>query len=158
MALRSAHALARRTGAKLRVLTVVRVELGMYAETEAQTAGRRAKYFQDVLGEHQLWAEQAAQQAAAELTPDVEVEIDAYIGDPADELIRLSEHLDILVSGSRGYGPFRAVLLGGVSRRLVGEAHCPVIVLPRGVRSSLEALLADAPGAAAAVQGGSGLR
>jgi hypothetical protein len=37
--------------------------------------------------------------------------------------------------GSRGYGPLRAVLLGGVSRRLMVEAHCPVIVVPRGVEA-----------------------
>jgi hypothetical protein len=42
------------------------------------------------------------------------------------------------------------VLLGGVSRRLAAEAHCPVIVLPRGVESPLEALIAEAPGAATA--------
>jgi hypothetical protein len=58
--------------------------------------------------------------------------------------------LDLLVSGSRGYGLLRAVLLGGVSRRLAAEAQCPVIVLPRGVETALEALTADAPGATAA--------
>ena len=63
--------------------------------------------------------------------------------------LRVSEHLDLLVCGSRGYGPVRAVLLGGVSRRLTAEAHCPVIVLARGVTSSLEALMAESPGAAA---------
>ena len=41
------------------------------------------------------------------------------------------------------------MLLGGVSRRLTAEAQCPVIVLPRGVTSSLEALMAASPGAAA---------
>jgi hypothetical protein len=50
--------------------------------------------------------------------------------------------------GSRGYGPVRAVLLGSVSRRVADEARCPVLVLPRGVRSSLDALLQEAPGAA----------
>jgi nucleotide-binding universal stress UspA family protein len=45
------------------------------------------------------------------------------------------------VCGSRGYGPVRAVLLGSVSRRLAGEAHCPVLVLPRGVSAPLDALL-----------------
>jgi nucleotide-binding universal stress UspA family protein len=55
---------------------------------------------------------------------------------------RTFEHLDLLVCGSRGYGPLRAVLLGGVSRRVAAEAHCPVIVLPRGLRSSLESLVA----------------
>jgi nucleotide-binding universal stress UspA family protein len=143
-ALRSAYALAHRARARLRVLTVVRVTLSMYAETEAQTAGRRAKYLQDVLGEHELAAVQAARRAVAELGGDDDVEVDAFTGDPADVLVRLSEHLDLLVCGSRGYGPARAVLLGGVSRRIVAEARCPVVVLPRGVKAALEALLADA--------------
>ena len=34
------------------------------------------------------------------------------------------------------------VLLGSVSRRLVAEAHCPVIVLPHGVSGRLEELAA----------------
>jgi nucleotide-binding universal stress UspA family protein len=50
----------------------------------------------------------------------------------------VSENLDLLVCGSRGYGQVRAVLLGGVSRRVITEAHCPVIVLPRGVPASLQ--------------------
>ena len=79
----------------------------------------------------------------------VPVEIDAFVEDPADVLIRVSENLDLLVCGSRGYGPLRAVLLGGVSRRLAADARCPVIVLPRGVEAALEALMAEAPGTAA---------
>jgi nucleotide-binding universal stress UspA family protein len=39
---------------------------------------------------------------------------------------------DILVCGSRGYGPVRRVLLGGVSARVVRHARIPVIVVPRG--------------------------
>ena len=110
-ALRSAHALARRAGAKLRVLTVVRVTLTMYAETEAKTAARRAKYLEDVLGEHQRAAVEAAQHAVASLDGDVDAEVDGFVGDPAETLVRVSEHLDLLVCGSRGYGPLRAVLL-----------------------------------------------
>lgn len=34
--------------------------------------------------------------------------------------------------GSRGYGALRAVLLGRVSRTLVREGACSVVVLPRG--------------------------
>ena len=83
-ALRSAHALARRAGAKLRVLTVVRVTLTMYAETEAKTAARRAKYLEDVLGEHQRAAVEAARRAVASLDGDVDVEVDGFVGDPAE--------------------------------------------------------------------------
>jgi nucleotide-binding universal stress UspA family protein len=143
-ALRGAHALARRLGARLRVLTVVRVTLSMYAKTEPQTATRRATYLEDVLGEHKVMAVRAAERAVAKLGGDVDVTVDGYIGDPAETLVDLSQHLDLLVCGARGYGPLRAVLLGGVSRQVVDQARCPVIVLPRGVEPSLEALLEEA--------------
>jgi hypothetical protein len=71
------------------------------------------------------------------------------VEDPADVLIRVSENLDLLICGSRGYGPLPAVLLGGVSRRLTAEARCSVIVLPRGVKASLDALMEASRGAAA---------
>ena len=139
-ALRGAHALARRSGATLRVLTVARVGFAAHAETEPRTAGRRGKDFDEVEGEHRVLAETAARNAVAELEGDVTVEVDAFAEDPAATLIAASERLDLLVCGSRGYGPVRAVMLGGVSRRVVAQAHCPVIVLPRGVPGSLEAL------------------
>ncbi len=58
-------------------------------------------------------------------------------GDPAERLIAATERLDLLVIGSRGYGPLRAVLAGGVSGRVIRAAHCPVIVVPRGVEAPL---------------------
>jgi nucleotide-binding universal stress UspA family protein len=67
-------------------------------------------------------------------------------GDAADQLIARSEGTDLMVIGSRGYGPLRAVLAGGVSGRVARDAHCPVIVVPRGV----EAPLAELFGAAGA--------
>jgi nucleotide-binding universal stress UspA family protein len=38
---------------------------------------------------------------------------------------------DLLVAGSRGYGPVRRVLLGSVSTQLAHKAPCPVLVVPR---------------------------
>jgi nucleotide-binding universal stress UspA family protein len=63
-------------------------------------------------------------------------------GDPAHELADASRELDVLVTGSRGYGPLRAVLLGGVTGPLLREAHAPVIVVPRGVDAPLAELAA----------------
>ena len=40
--------------------------------------------------------------------------------------------VDVLVCGSRGYGPVRRVLLGGVAARLIRRAAAPVVVVPRG--------------------------
>ena len=72
-ALRGAHALARRAGAVLRVLTVAKVDLGVYGETEPQLAGQRGKEVGEVEGEHRVLAERAAHAAVAELDGDVEV-------------------------------------------------------------------------------------
>jgi len=149
-ALRGAHALARRAGASLRVLTAVKAGLAMYGETEARTAEQRGRDFEEVEGELRVRAEDALRRATQALDGDVAVEVDAFVEDPADVLVRVSENLDLLICGSRGYGPLRAVLLGGVSRRLTAEARCPVIVLPRGVEASLDALMEASPGAAAA--------
>jgi nucleotide-binding universal stress UspA family protein len=41
------------------------------------------------------------------------------------------DEVDVLFCGSRGYGPARRILLGGVSSRLVRQARSPVIVVPR---------------------------
>jgi nucleotide-binding universal stress UspA family protein len=148
-ALRGGHALALRSGAALRVLTAVKAGLAMYGETEARTAEQRGRDFDEVEGELRVRAEEALRRATDALGGDVAVETDAFVEDPADVLIRVSEHLDLLVCGSRGYGPLRAVLLGGVSRRLTAEAQCPVIVVPRGVEASLEALIEPSAGATA---------
>jgi len=64
---------------------------------------------------------------------EVPAEAELVQGDPAKELAAVSEHgLDLLVVGSRGYGPLLTVLLGGVSSQLVRTASCPVLVVPRG--------------------------
>lgn len=66
--------------------------------------------------------------------------------DPADLLRTASADLDLLVIGSRGYGPARRVLAGSVSGAVVHGAACPVLVLPRGVTipSRVEARAGDA--------------
>ncbi|HEX7609452.1 MAG TPA: universal stress protein [Solirubrobacteraceae bacterium] len=67
-------------------------------------------------------------------------------GETVAALEKQSERLDLLVLGSRGYGPLARVLLGSVSRKLANRAHCPVLVVPRGVRA-LDGSDATEPGA-----------
>lgn len=53
-------------------------------------------------------------------------------GPPAETLASACEDgVDLLVAGSRGYGPLARVLLGSVTTGLTGMAPCPVIVVPR---------------------------
>jgi nucleotide-binding universal stress UspA family protein len=151
-ALRGAHALAKRAGATLKVFTVVKHTAGMHLETEPSLVGQGqyGKGLETVEGEYRVEAEKELRRVVSALGDDVPIEADAYIGrDPADVIIDISDAVDLLVLGSRGYGPLRAVLLGSVSRRVTAEAYCPVIVLPRGVEAALEALVTEAPGAAA---------
>ena len=55
-------------------------------------------------------------------------------GEPAEELVRASFSADLIVAGSRGYGPLHALIAGAVSGRLIRAAACPVIVVPRTAR------------------------
>ena len=52
-------------------------------------------------------------------------------GHPAEALAAVSEPLDLLVCGSRGYGPLQTLLVGSTAHALVRSAACPVLVVPR---------------------------
>lgn len=77
-----------------------------------------------------LAGEAPAQTPPAPVIPPA-AELRTVEGHAAGELMREGDDLDLLVLGSRGYGPPGAVLLGSVSRRVVAHARCPVLVVPR---------------------------
>jgi nucleotide-binding universal stress UspA family protein len=146
-ALDGAVALARRAGAKLRVLSAGKPHGHDFSETYGGgSVGTEAVRYEDVASAIHLAVEKAVARAT-EGVEGVEIEPDVSVGDPTDFLIAASENVDLLVCGSRGYGPRRAVLLGGVSRRVTAEAHCPVIVLARGAEAGLDALISEQAGA-----------
>ena len=62
------------------------------------------------------------------------VEAHAAYGDAAEELALYSASLDLLVVGSRGYGPIGRLIHGSTSTKLTHMAHCPLLVLPRSAR------------------------
>jgi nucleotide-binding universal stress UspA family protein len=93
----------------------------------------------------------AFEEEIAALPGDVRAEGVFVVGDAARELSDQSQGVDLLLLGSRGYGPLRAVLLGGVSHVVVRNAACPVIVLPRGARAGLGELFSSAAEASASV-------
>jgi nucleotide-binding universal stress UspA family protein len=71
-----------------------------------------------------------------------------FAGEPVDALVGLSDRVDLLLCGSRGYGPIESVLLGGVSHGVMRDAHCPVVVIPRGAGDAIDELAAarESPG------------
>jgi nucleotide-binding universal stress UspA family protein len=52
-------------------------------------------------------------------------------GDPAEDLATMAEQLDLLVVGSRAYGPSGRLLSGATSTALARRAPCPLLVVPR---------------------------
>lgn len=84
--------------------------------------------------ENEMYAETKAnlERVAGELGEGVPVHLETVRGDPSEVLIERSKNLDILMLGSRAYGPLRHVLLGSVSACVMREAHCAVLVVPRG--------------------------
>lgn len=53
------------------------------------------------------------------------------VGNPAGELLLATEDLDLLVLGSRRWGPVRRLALGSTSERVIRHTACPVLVAPR---------------------------
>jgi nucleotide-binding universal stress UspA family protein len=57
--------------------------------------------------------------------------IEVLEGDAARALATASVDLDLLVCGSRGFGPVHSAMVGGVSATLAHSSECPLIALPQ---------------------------
>lgn len=143
-ALHAGAVLARAAGIRLRAITVLDPEHadeqshGLMAEQHRETAPTEGKAARSRLG-----AEAELRAAITELAPDLEVDVDVLVNDPADGLVAASKRVDLMIMGSRALGPRRAVVLGSVSRKVAEGAACPVLILPRGANEQTEALLAN---------------
>jgi nucleotide-binding universal stress UspA family protein len=74
------------------------------------------------------------------------IEQRAYEGRAAEQLILRSNEFDLLVVGSRGYGAVRRVVPGSVSSKVLREADCPVLVLPRQAPEGRDGSVAELAG------------
>jgi nucleotide-binding universal stress UspA family protein len=129
-ALELAATFATSAHAPLKVFTAVHVPPPahpMFAATGTSYAGWRRDLIEG--------AEDMAQAAVAALMHETEPEIVIVEGDALERLADASRGLDVLLVGSRRFGPVRSALLGGVSTRLIERAACPVVIVPRGVHA-----------------------
>ncbi len=122
-ALTEAAALARRVDTSLRLYTVV-------AEGDATMPFLVGQDAEHAFLETARESYEMSLEKAAATVRDVEVDWRVLAGDVVETLSDLDE-VDALFCGSRGYGPARRVLLGGVSARLMRRARRPVVVVPR---------------------------
>jgi len=82
--------------------------------------------------------EEELAQAVSALDADIDASETLLEGGARELLARASGELDLLVVGSRGYGPLRAMLLGSVSSALVRSAQSPLVIVPHGAESQSE--------------------
>ena len=127
VAISAAAAIAEAASARLHVTAVVEpveLALGGRMMTEAQEA---------IHASSKLSAQQALDRAGAWIAESVEVSRSLLDGPVADALATEAaiRGLDLLVVGSRGFGPIRRLLLGSVSAELMHSAPCPLMVVPR---------------------------
>ncbi|MFI1354451.1 universal stress protein [Streptomyces sp. NPDC020898] len=86
-----------------------------------------------VLAEHVV---ASAAERAARRNPEVKVSTGIVMEEPADALLREGNNASALVTGSRGRGELKGMLLGSVGLAVAARAHCPVIVV-RGDKAAL---------------------
>lgn len=116
-ALATARALATRLHGTVRALSVISVQSIPYGEPIAQNWPEGAKGLMD--------------ERRRELRALGDVEADVTYGDPSEELVSFGDQVDLLIVGSRGYGPVGRLLHGSTSNQLARRARCPLLVLPR---------------------------
>lgn len=72
--------------------------------------------------------------AAAGQAVAASIKIETFCGDAARGLgnYAAAENIDLIIAGTRGHGGVTQFLLGSVSARILNEAHCDVLIVPRG--------------------------
>jgi nucleotide-binding universal stress UspA family protein len=116
-ALAVAGELAAITGATTHAVEVVSIPSTAYAGIVVSTFG---DYIDALL-----------QEANSRLEELPDMEGHAVYGLAGEELAAFGDQVDILVVGSRGYGPVKRLVLGSTSDYLQRHARCPLLVLPR---------------------------
>jgi nucleotide-binding universal stress UspA family protein len=120
-ALDEAAKLAEKFKASIRVVGVSTPTPPMGAAAAAQAGHDAGPDFQTRL-----------HRAAADLPSELRALPVLARGEPVKKLLEAAEMgVDLLVLGSRGFGPVMRLLVGSTSSRVIRAAPCPVLVVPR---------------------------
>jgi nucleotide-binding universal stress UspA family protein len=136
------EALAQVNGARVRIVTVHQPRASAFPAFQGAPMVAQESALKD-------YRARIVNEAARELeAAGVAVQPLLLTGNTRSLLAEQSHDVDLMVTGSRGYGPARAVVLGSVSGDLVRHAGCPVVVLPRGAEVAYPANGVPEPAAA----------
>jgi nucleotide-binding universal stress UspA family protein len=128
-ALELAGAIAVAAGAELRVQTVVDDRLPPIWWSGLMSVGVEMAEWEEAISD-EVERRRAQAQIAARAT-GARVRTEVSRGRPAAALLTLSEDLDLLVVGSRRWGPVARLLLGSTGEALLHDSACAVLVVPR---------------------------
>lgn len=124
-ALVGAAQIAHERHAQLHVVAVI--------EPVTQTFGWAGAWMYPEFRDDAIAATRSEIAAALEALPDASDAVEEIVdGTAATELLRASERLDLLVLGSRSFGPVGRLLVGSVAARVAGSCGCSLLVFPRG--------------------------
>jgi len=128
-ALAAGRELARRYGGKVRALSVVSLQSIPHGAAIPDNWPRVARELMD--------------DERRRLRGLEDVEGDVTYGEVSEELAQFSESVDLLVVGSRGYGPLGRLMNGSTSNYLAARTRCPLTVLPRTAIRQAKAHVAE---------------
>ena len=111
-----AQALAEEHGARLCALTAISTPTASFGPGPRPLAEARAALLRN---------------AHERIVALGDIEPHAAYGSAAEELTAFSSSLDLLIVGSRGYGPIGRLVHGSTSQHLARTARCPLLVLTR---------------------------
>jgi len=124
-ALDAAREIAAPTHAAIRALQVVSVSYYEYMGMMAPAGGG---------------IDEMVKQADAQMKALPGVDGHAEYGLAGEELAALSGEVDLLIVGSRNYGPARRMMVGSTSNHLTRHARGPLLILPRGTAHAAPAV------------------
>jgi nucleotide-binding universal stress UspA family protein len=127
LALRAGVALARASGAVLRLVAVAVPPPVAYVR-----GGGRGSGYEELKEAIEQQVREQLTEAVGSVPDEVRAEATLLSGDPTERLVEAAGDGQLLILGSRAYGPLRRVVLGSVSSAIVRSARCPVLVQPRG--------------------------
>lgn len=133
-ALSLATRLATRSHATLNVIGVVEPHTYNYAD-----AMSGVMVAAEAVGAERRRMEHVMKELPDRLPTPQPVETVVVEGRPVQELVDASRDADMIVLGSRSYGPIGRALAGSVSSGVALRSHCPVVIVPRQVAERREA-------------------
>jgi nucleotide-binding universal stress UspA family protein len=115
------RAMAQRFGARITLMSVVSP---FWQASSGDLSGTLAVDVDQLKRDLEARLNDAFQKEFAGLTVDRIAEI----GEPAESITRYAQTqgADLIMMPTHGYGPFRSLLLGSVTAKVLHDAHCPV--------------------------------